>query len=148
MNECRNNYLTSGKQDRYIVVRHNGDLIDGYIMFLILKELNIDEVEIKISEKRKKRWCRKDNNRLKRTTYIYGVHPSVKYTSGHSKEYVWRVPNSWIGWADDLLPGDVIYADTKNGVVPVVVSRIECLDRCPVDFRIKKVIGKIKIEEG
>lgn len=128
MTECKNNYLTGGRQDRYIVINHDNELIDGYIMYLTLKELGIDEAEIIVSD----------------TTYIYGVHPNVKYACGHSKEFVWRVPESWIGWADDLLPGDVIYADTKHGTAPVIITKIEWLNKCPVDFRVRKVISKAK----
>ena len=80
LSECRDNYLTYGKQDRVIVIDHDGYLIDGYCMYLILKELGIEEAQIKISNRRKKRWYRKDisswngNYRNHNTAYIYGVH--------------------------------------------------------------------------
>lgn len=153
LDACRNNYLKNRWQDRYIVISHDGELIDGYIMYLILKELGVYEAEVKISEKRRRCWSRRNKEgfrnpkyRSQLTTYIYGVHSSIK--CGYTKEFVWRVPNSWDGWADDLLPGDVIYADTKWGTAPVVISRIEWLSRCPVYFRVRKVIGKAKRREG
>ena len=54
MEECRNNYVTHGEQDRYVVVDHTNTLIDGYIMYLVLKENNVDEAKVKIFNKRKK----------------------------------------------------------------------------------------------
>lgn len=49
LNECRYNWSKWHRQDRYIVVNHDNVLIDGYIMYLVLKENNVEEVEIKIS---------------------------------------------------------------------------------------------------
>ena len=69
------------------------------------------------------------------TTYIYGVHPN----SNCSKEFVWRVPASWGNWADNLQIGDIVLCQTKFGFAPVIVTKIEVLDKCQVDFRIKKV---------
>ena len=37
MNECRNNWNQLNRQDRYIVVNTDNVLIDGYIMYLVLK---------------------------------------------------------------------------------------------------------------
>ena len=60
LNECRNNWNQWNRQDRYIVVNSYNVLIDGYVMYLVLKENNVEEVEVKISTKRKKRWYRKN----------------------------------------------------------------------------------------
>lgn len=144
LNECRNNWNQWNRQDRYVVINPDNILIDGYIQYLILKENNIDEAEIKISNRRKKRWYRKNmedwnvpHYRNEPTTYIYGVHPNSK--SG--KEFVWRVPKTWseAGWEDGLNIGDEILVTTKFGIKPVVVTKIEISDKCPVDFRVKKV---------
>ena len=62
------------------------------------------------------------------------MHPKSRM-----KEYVWRVPTSWTGWENDLLPGDRILVNTKYGVKPVIITRIEWRDECPVNMRIKKV---------
>ena len=48
LNECRNNWNQCNRQDRYIVVNRENELIDGYIQYLVLKENNVEEVEIKI----------------------------------------------------------------------------------------------------
>ena len=147
LNECRNNWNQWNRQDRYIVVNSDNVLIDGYIMYLVLKENNVEEVEVKISTKRKKRWYRKNmedwnvpHYRNEATTYIYGVHPN----SENKKEFVWRVPKSWseLGWEDGLNIGDEILVTTKFGIKPVVVTKIEISDKCPVDFRVKKVVRR------
>lgn len=147
MEECRKNYINHGRQDRYIVIDHTNTLIDGYIMYLVLKENNAEEARIKISNRRKKRWERintKDwlipHYRSEMTTYVYGVHPNSKST----KERAWRVPSSWHNWADDLLIGDVILVATKRGIAPIVITKIEHSAICPVDIPVRKVVRKLE----
>lgn len=146
MDECRRNWDKWHMQDRYIVVNHDNELIDGYVQYLVLKENNVDEAQIEISDRRKKRWYRKNTEdwasphyRNQMTTYIYGIHPNSKST----KERVWRVPNSWVGWEDDILPGDRIIVNTKRGLAPLVITQIKRLERCPVDMKVKKVYRKL-----
>ena len=57
---------------------------------------------------------------------------------------MWRVPKSWseLGWEDGLNIGDEILVTTKFGIKPVVVTKIEISDKCPVDFRVKKVVRR------
>lgn len=145
MEECRNYWNTYHKQDRYIVVNDNNELIDGYIMYLILKENGEEEARIKISNKPKKRWYRKNikdwtapHYRNEETIYVYGVHPNSKCT----KEFCWRVPKNWTWFAENVQVGDSILCRTKFGVAPVIVTKIEVLDNCPVDFAVKRVVGK------
>ena len=145
MNECRYNWRFYKKQDRYIVVDHDNTLIDGYVMYLILMEHKEEYAEAKISHCRKKRWERKNikdwvTPRYKDnpTTYIYGTHPNSK----DAKTYMWRVPESWTGFADNIHIGDTVLCATKFGYSPVVVSRIEVLDKPPIDIPIKKVCNK------
>lgn len=143
MEECKEHWNLYHKQDRYVVVDHDNTLIDGYVQYLVLKENNIEDVEVKISHCRKKRWHRKNLNFTPRyrenpTTYIYGVHPNSKDT----KTYMWRVPESWTSWAENIQIGDTIMCATKNGYAPVVVSKIEILDKCPIDIPVKKVCKK------
>lgn len=142
MYECRYNWRCYGKQDRYIVVDEEGYLIDGYIMYKILVEHKEEYAQVKISNRRKKRWHRKniadwDIPRYKNspTTYIYGVHPNSNCT----KEFVWRVPESWSGFEKNVQVGDTILCATKFGYSPVVVTKVEVLDRPPVDIPVKKV---------
>ena len=145
MNECRYNWRIYSKQDRYIVVDHNNVLIDGYCMYLVLMEYKEEYAEVKISHCRKKRWERKSikdwvapRYRENPTTYIYGTHPNSKDT----KTYMWRVPESWTGWADNIQIGDTIMCTTKNSYTPVVVNKIEVLNKCPIDIPVKKVCNR------
>ena len=142
MNECRNNWNQWHRQDRFVVVNPDKVLIDGYIQYLVLKENNIEEAEVKISTRRKKRWYRKNTEdwnaphyRNETTTYVYGKHPN----SNCDKEFMWRVPASWTSWAENIEIGDIVLCKTKFGFSPVVVSRVEFLDEPPVDMRVKKV---------
>lgn len=64
----------------------------------------------------------------------------VDHTNSNcSKEYVWRVPKSWNWFTENVKVGDQILCSTKFGCAPVIVTRIEILDKCPVDFVVKKV---------
>ena len=148
MNECRNNWNQWNCQDRYIVVNPDNVLIDGYIQYLVLKENNVEEAEIKISNRRKKRWYRKNiedwnipHYRNQTTTYIYGVHPNSK----NEKEFVWRVPKTWseAGWEDGLSAGDNILVDTKFGTRRIKITKIEFLDECPIDIPVKRVVKRL-----
>lgn len=144
LNECRNNWNQWNRQDRFIVVNPNNVLIDGYIQYLILKENNIEEAEIKIWNCKRRRWFRKNvencipKYRKNPTTYIFGVHPN----SNCKREFCWRVSNSWTNWADNIQIGDTIICSTKNGHAPVIVNKIEVLDECPIDIPVKKVCNK------
>ena len=145
LNECRNNWNQWNRQDRYIVVNRENELIDGEIQYLVLKENNVEEVEIKISNRRKKRWRRKNVEDWniphyinQTTTYVYGVHPNSKDT----KTYVWRVPKNWTNWADNIQIGDTIICSTKNGYAPVIVNKVEICNECPIDIPVKKVCNK------
>ena len=148
INECRYNWNKWQRQDRYIVVNPGNVLIDGYIQYLVLKENNIEEAEVKISTRRKKRWYRKNvedwnipHYRNETTTYVYGVHPY----SENKKEFVWRVPKSWseLGWEDGLNISDEILVDTKFGIKPVVVTKIEIADKCPINIPVKRVVKRL-----
>lgn len=133
----RDYYKENRKQSKPILLDYDNVLRDGYIQYLILKENGVEEVTIM----RKKRYKKvkeykptpsyKDNF----TTYIYGTHPNSK----DIKTYMWRVPEAWTSWADNIQIGDTILCVTKNGYAPVVVNKVETLDKCPVDFRVKKV---------
>lgn len=132
--KCEKYWNTFGKQDKYIVVDHNNVLLDGYIVYLTLKKLGVDEVQVEIVDKKTPRY------RNQTTTYVYGIHENSK----EKKEYVWRVPETKKGLENELLLGDKVLVSTKYGIKPVIVTKIEWLDECPVDFPVKKVIGKVK----
>lgn len=141
--KCRDHWDMYHCQDRDIVVNRNDVLIDGYIQYLVLKENNISEVEVKVQEDRKSiRDANEPYYKNHLTTYIYGMHFNKK-TSSFSKEYVWRVPDEWKGWENNLLPGDVIFVETKYGKAPIVITQIKWLDKCPVETQVKKVVGRL-----
>ena len=146
MQECRENWKKWKHQDRYLVVTPgNNVLIDGYIQYLVLKENGVEEAEVKISTRRKKRWVRKNiedwkepNYRIEPTMYVFGKH----INSFDNKEYMWRIPKSWTWMQENIQVGDTVLCATKRGVSSVQVTRIEVLDVCPVDMVVKKVVGK------
>ena len=55
---------------------------------------------------------------------------------------MWRVPESWTSLADNVQIGDIVMCATKFGYAPVVVSKIEILDKCPIDIPVKKVCNR------
>lgn len=154
MNECREYWDKFSKQDRYIVISpKNNVLIDGYIQYLVLKENNVEEAEVKISTRSKKSWKRKKSNvnstnyKNSKTMYVYGIHLNRFGLDG--KEFVWRVPKSksWTWFSNNVDAGDVILCHTKFGIKPVIVTMIEELDKSPVDFPVKKIASK-EIDRG
>ena len=148
LKECRNFWKEYGKQDRYIVVDHNGYLVDGYIQYLVLKENNIEEAEIVVSDVKRSWWKRKVKivrnviltepaYRHEPTTYVYGYHPNCK----NPREFVWRIPKNWKWMKKTIQPGDVVVCATKYGKAPVVVTRVETLKECPTDLPVRLVVG-------
>ena len=136
MCECREFWRYEQKQDRPIVVNQKGYLVDGYIMYLTLKEHKEEYAMV--------RRLKKPKYRNHPTVYIYGKHPN----SHDTRTYLWRVPNSWNGWVDNLKIGDMIYCRTKNGISPVTVQEVEILSKCPVKFPVRKVASKRILREG
>ena len=126
VNKCRDYWEKHHKQSKMIVLSKNNVLVDGYIQYLILKEKGVKIAEVEQPE------CQKEW-----TTYIYGIHQE-----GIGKEYVWKVPKSWTGWKNDILPGDKILVETKYGVREIIVTKIEWLEKRPVNRRIRNVYKK------
>lgn len=128
----KSRFAKTGKQSRYLVLDNENVLVDGYIQYLILKENNVEEAKYV-------RYRKKSTYRTQNTTYVYGTHPNSKCT----KEFVWRVPESWSEFTENIKVGDTIYCKTKFGVAPVVVSKIEVNDLCPIDIPVRKVANQI-----
>ena len=139
MNECRYNWRFYKKQDRYIVVDHDNTLIDGYVMYLTLMEHKEEYAEIIFKKKHNRQYEKlpkvKPTYKNTPTKYIFGVHPNSNCT----KEFCWRVPASWGNWAENIEIGDTVLCQTKFGFSPVIVNRVEVLDKPPVEMRVKKV---------
>ena len=130
-----------------ITINTDGFLINGYINYLILKENNVEDAEVNIVDIKKN-----DNSnvpesyRNTRTTYIYGKHPNNK----SEKIYTWRIPNkeNWMKFSETVLLDDLIFCKTKFGCSPVIVQAIQTVDKCPVEFPVKKVLSKKIIRNG
>ncbi len=128
LQKCRDYFNVFEKADRDIVLSSKDILIDGYIMYLVYKENNIEEVEVKI----------KSTYRDYPTTYIYGKH-----VNGSNKVYVWRIPHdrkyNWDKFVTLIEPGDIILCRTKYGTQAISVADIQVYDKCPVKCSVKKV---------
>lgn len=139
MNECREFWRYEGEQDRPIILDGNGYLIDGYVMYLVLIEHKEEYAKVAYKKKHNRQYEKllkiEPTYKNTPTTYIFGTHPNSNYT----KEFVWRVPASWGNWADNIEVGDTVLCQTKFGFSPVIVNRVEVLDKPPVEMRIKKV---------
>lgn len=129
----KSRFAKTGKQSKYLVLDNENVLVDGYIQYLILKENNVEEAKYVRFIKKKSTY------RTQNTTYVYGTHLNSKCT----KEFVWRVPESWSEFTENIKVGDTIYCKTKFGVAPVVVSKIEVNDLCPIDIPVRKVANQI-----
>lgn len=132
---------------RAITINTDGFLINGYINYLILKENNVEDADVNIVDIKKN-----DNSnvpesyRNTNTTYIYGKHPNDK----SEKIYIWRIPNkeNWMKFSETVLPDDLIFCKTKFGCSPVIVQAIQTIDKCPVEFPVKKVLSRRIIRDG
>lgn len=143
---CRDFWNNNHKQIKDIVVNKYNMLVDGYVQYLVLKENSVENADVvKLNHKKvfinkeykRKREYVEPSYKRETTTYIFGTHPKSRI-----KEYVWRVPTSWKGWENDLLPGDRIWVNTKYGIKPIIVTKIEWSDKCPVDMKVRKVAKK------
>lgn len=112
-------------------------MIDGYIQYHVLKENNIKKAFVKVFVKSRKCW---NSYKTKMTTYIYGIHLNQK----QKKQYIWRIPKLCKGWTRDLLHGNKILVNTKYAISPITITKIQRLDKCSVNFSVKKVVRKTK----
>lgn len=156
--KCEKYYNETGNQDKYIVVDENDVLVDGYIMYLVLKSHDVEYCDAKRLTLRKYKYTDRQREKYgklvtpkkvltykeKSTVYIYGKHPNGII----DKEYVWRLPKSKENMYGVLLPGDLIYCSTKNGIAPVIVTRIEKRDSWDTDLKVKVVCSRIIIRNG
>ena len=80
MDKCREYYKRTGKQDRNIVVNHKGVLIDGYVMYLVLKEANVEYAIIKVSDHKEN----KKRSLLRTETDIQSDNPLFRPDGWHA----------------------------------------------------------------
>ena len=88
--KCEKYYLETGQQDRYLVIDEDCVLIDGYIMYLVLKNHGAEYAMTKhilvskygYTYKRRKKYGKLVppekviSYKEKQTTYVYGKHPN------------------------------------------------------------------------
>lgn len=98
------------------VVLHKGILIDGYVRYLVAKELGLKEIP-----------CAKEFDR-----YITGKH------KGNNKEYIWKVPKGF-----NIEVGDKVIVNIKNGKVIVDVIKVGIIEDTEM-LKHKSVIKKLK----
>lgn len=55
INDCKEHWVKTGRQNKYIVVDKENRLTDGYVMYLVLKEFGADEAKIIRSKNGQKR---------------------------------------------------------------------------------------------
>lgn len=127
--ECMRYLKTYGKLDRDIVVDKNGYIIDGYVAFVVLKNMNVSHHLVVCDEE----YSLNASYRGKNTTYVFGHH------IGKTKEYCWRIYRGTQN-KDNLEIGKHAVVVTAQGVKSIVITRIDDLNSPPVDCKIKKVI--------
>lgn len=123
MEKCRENY-SKGVLDREIIINSNNVLIDGYILYLIMKENGIKgKVDVK-----------RVNSKFVGipTTYVYEIHP------GQDKEYVWYINMSYSKVKDMI--GKLADVETKRGIQTITITKVERLSIPPVEGTIRRVI--------
>ena len=157
-NKCERYYNDNNKQDRYLVVNENNYLIDGYIMYLVLKNNGAEYGDVRIvtlngrkyTDKQRKHYGKliptdkNDIYKRKPTTYVYGIH----YKGFNHKTYMWRIPQTWTAMIKELQPGDKVYCKTRFGKVPVIVTQIETKDKIDTDMIVRKVCSHKIIRNG
>lgn len=137
----KEHWIKTGRQDKYIVVDKRNNLVDGYIIYLVMKELGIEEVKVIRSHKKNlDKKIKEPPYRTENTTYVWGVHPN----SPDEKLYVWRVPNgkNWNEFKENISVGDMIFCCAKGKVSPVIIKAIQTTDFCPTPLDVKKVCSK------
>lgn len=126
----------AGRKISPIVVDGSETLINGYMTYLIMKELGVEYV--KVSTRGGKCYLGRYFTG-KPTYYLYGLH------SENNKEYTWFIPEKKIDEIiGQVLPGDNVLVNTKRGKKIVTVTRIELSENPPVKSSlIMSVIRKV-----
>lgn len=127
MQMFRDEFKRNRKFSKPITIGRDGFLCDGYARYLVLKEFGVLMYTVNV----------KGAPKEKEVVYIHGTHPN-QHTN---KEYVWRVPNKrkFAAIKENVLPGDTVFAYTKYGVMPVIVSKMEKLHDVAPDEKIKTI---------
>lgn len=135
--KCNDIYIKKGVQDRFVYVKEDNTLVDGYIQYLVLKSNGVKNVVVSTVDSK----CYKYST----TTYVYAHH-----LDNSCEKYIWRIPKSksynWL--RENVRVGDMIYVNSNGIVANVIVDNIELLDNSPVKYPVKKVVSKCLIRNG
>jgi hypothetical protein len=124
---CRKYYEENGKLPKPVVIDDHNVLVDGYIGYLTLLDLGVEETEPAHGEFQPT------------TVYVFGKH------TPDGKEYVWYAPiGKHIGYIKE---GDTILVKTKYGRKPITVTRVERRKDSPSEGIIRPIIKKISDPE-
>lgn len=135
--QCRRIYENHNIYDRKIIIDSQNVLIDGYIMYLVLKEQGCENIYVQISN-RKYKYNKTSRYRHEWTYYVFAKHCD-KNGQVHGKTYVWRMPNDekWNIWASTLKVGDIVKLPGRDrGYSWGVILDIAPYGDCPFQFNV------------
>ena len=115
LQKCRENY-NKGILDRKILIDKDNMLHDGYVLYTVLKEAGVKEVEV-----------------IQGDIYIWGTHPNNR------KKYCWRIKDIGFKEACSFNHKNAI-VDTVKGLSPIFIKEVFFSENPPVDTEIKEVI--------
>ena len=107
-----------------IIVNTTGELIDGYIRYLVLLYRGVERAEVTIANK--------VHYKNVPTKYVFGKHKP------DGKTYVWRMTKK-TKHPERLAVGNCVQVATKQGDKRIIVEKIEVLDAPPVEMPVRKV---------
>ena len=138
--ECKDIWDKYHMQDRYIILDNHNVLVNGYVMYLVLKMYDVENAFIKrvVNSKYYKGQNRinpaliHDSYKNTRTCYIHGIHDNEKI----KKERIWRMEDE-DDW-NKVNVGDNLIAKTKHGDSKIIITRKTIASVCPVNMDIRK----------
>ena len=122
LQKCRESYK-EGIMDRQIVINHNNMLIDGYVLYYVLKEAGYDD-EIDV--------VYHGNLKGSPVTYVFGKH------EGDDKERCWYINRSYKKMKDCI--GHKATVQTRQGLQPITITEVKRSKTPPVEGLIRKVV--------
>lgn len=129
--KVRKYYQEHGKLDKDIVINRDGYIIDGYIRYLVIREVdNVDFVSVVVVNDGTHRYEKEPEGEI---TYVYGVHDTSP------KEYVWKITRN-TGNSTEICPGCRAFVHTVHGKQKITVTRVEKGDKPPVSGKIRSVV--------
>ncbi len=137
IDQCLNAWENHNKYFRKIIISQNMVLLDGYTQYLAMKQFGVPIIIVEVKGV-------KNTYKTKPTNYIFGKH--VNGTNLNT--YIWRIPESWNGFVENIKVDDIVYCCTRYGVKPIRVTDIELLCKPPIDVPIRKVSKKVILRHG